>query len=52
MQHENIVKAKELFTDNELGNAVLILEYCPGKTLQSLIEEKTKIEGLYKIFPI
>lgn len=44
LQHKNIIQSEEIIVDNDMGTAYIILEYAPGKTLQQLIIEKTKID--------
>ena len=48
-KHPNIIQAKELLIDEALGNAQLILEYCPGQTLEEIISQKGSLDG--KIIP-
>jgi len=41
------VKAEEIFVDAESGTAQIILEYCPGQTLQEIIQDKIKVDGTF-----
>jgi len=44
MDHENIVKVEELIASELDYKAYIIMEYCKGKTLKSLIKEKGKFK--------
>jgi serine/threonine protein kinase len=44
LQHDNIIKVKELLMDESIGQAQLILDYFPSKTLEELINENANLE--------
>jgi len=49
LEHENILKCYELFTNESTSIAYIILQYFEGKTLEELIQEKkTLSESLMK----
>jgi len=53
LDHKNILKAHELLTNDLNSVAHIIMDHFPcSKTLEELIQEKTRLDGNFRIFGI